>query len=529
MAEATPVDLTDTDTDTLEPGSLSTPEKDVRWFDSPWMLYNFFEPIDFVDNNGTGYVRCVECKNAARKKQESLEPKGGKEKQPKGIVPRKQATTSQMIHHYSHYHPTLFVVYKEKKEFVENKRQELRCTRDGKRKIDETPEGIKMKQTKLTTSRGKDLALNIVHDKDFQKLWDMKLARFAAKTHVSMNILGGEHFKDLINLLQNKARYGRLPVFDVKGRTSLTKDMEKLATKTREEIASIILHFKSKLPSVGVTCDHWTSLSGESFMSLTIQFLTPDFDMVQLTPYIHHFPARHTGVNIKLVATKMFEILQIIGIKKYVSTDNAANIKCGFRSAEDVIQMLCILHTMQLGVKDTFKVTVTGVILKTLLSKIQKLAVAIKKSTNMLKELKDACSMSQISYVTIQKSQKTRFNSRYLSISSYIKNKPALLRLFSSSSVSDKWGELEISQNEWRVLEGMEAALHQVVLVTKALEGERYPTSCLVVAKLYELRENLKAIESNADINRYTSHLVCIIFYHFNWLISVQQESLQRN
>ena len=122
MAEATPVDLTDTDTEILEPGSLSTPEKDVRWFDSPWMLYNFFEPIDFVDNNGTGYVRCVECKNAARKKQESLEPKGGKEKQPKGIVPRKQATTSQMIHHYSHFHPTLFVVYKEKKEFVENKR-----------------------------------------------------------------------------------------------------------------------------------------------------------------------------------------------------------------------------------------------------------------------------------------------------------------------------------------------------------------------------------------------------------------------
>merc|ERR1719450_1161694 len=105
--------------------------------------------------------------------------------------------------------------------------------------------------------------------------------------------------------------------------------------------------------------------------------------------------------------------------------------------------------------------------------------------------------MSQISYVTIQKSQKTRFNSRYLSISSYIKNKPALLRLFSSSSVSDKWGEYEISQNEWRVLEGMEATLHQVVLVTKALERERYPTSCLVVAKLYELQENLKIIESN--------------------------------
>ena len=525
MADVNTVDLTQ---EVIEPGSLTTPEKDVRWFDSTWMLYSFYEKIDFIDTHGTGYVRCLECKNVAFKKQESLEPSAGG-KQPKGIVPRKNSTTSQMIQHYSHHHPTLFLLYKEKKEYVEKKRMELQLSRDGKRKLDENPEGIKMKQTKLMMNRGKDLALNIVHDKDFQKKWDMQLARFAAKSHVSLKILGGEHFKELINLLQAKARYGRLPVFNVKSRISLTKDMEKLASTTREEIASIILHFKSKVPSVGVTCDHWSSLSGESFMSLTIQFLTPEFDLVQLTPYIHHFPARHTGENIKLVATKMFEILGILGIKKYVSTDNAANIKCGFRSAEDVIQMLCILHTMQLGVKDTFKVTVTGVFLKTLLNKIQKLAVAIKKSSIMLKELKEACSKLQINYVTIQKSQKTRFNSRFLSISSYIKNKPALLELFASTIVCDKWGQYEIGQTEWRVLEGMEAALKQVVLVTKALEGERYPTSCLVVSKLYELQENLKVIESNAEINRYTFHVVCIVFYLLNCLISVQQEILQRN
>ena len=62
MAEAAPVDLTETEMEVVEPGTITTPEKDVRWFDSTWMLYNFFEKTDFVDSKGTGYVRCLECK-----------------------------------------------------------------------------------------------------------------------------------------------------------------------------------------------------------------------------------------------------------------------------------------------------------------------------------------------------------------------------------------------------------------------------------------------------------------------------------
>ena len=77
------------------------------------------------------------------------------------------------------------------------------------------------------------------------------------------------------------------------------------------------------------------------------------------TPFVAPFPARHTGQNIALGLDAMLDDLGLNGDdwELFAVSDNAANAKLGIRMSKHLTQHLCTIHTLELGVKDTFKRT----------------------------------------------------------------------------------------------------------------------------------------------------------------------------
>ena len=60
-------------------------------------------------------------------------------------------------------------------------------------------------------------------------------------------------------------------------------------------------------------------------------------------------------VNIALTVDRMMEVLGLQNLKKYVSHDNASNVVLAFELADGFVSIRCLLHTMQLGIKDSFE------------------------------------------------------------------------------------------------------------------------------------------------------------------------------
>ena len=140
-----------------------------------------------------------------------------------------------------------------------------------------------------------------------------------------------------------------------------------MAKEMSDDINDIIETVKPDLQSVGFTTDLWTSRTGHSYMSLTTHFIDKSWKLHRYTPYIKPFPDIHTGVNIHIELDSMIEALGLKtdDIALYAVNDNASNMKLGIRPSENRIQYFCDIHTLQLGVEDTFQeVTGMGNLLK---------------------------------------------------------------------------------------------------------------------------------------------------------------------
>ena len=75
----------------------------------------------------------------------------------------------------------------------------------------------------------------------------------------------------------------------------------------RKEIINILEVVKTDVKTISFTTKAWTSLSGDQFLSLTIQVIDKNWNLHCFTPYIHPFPQNHTGVNISVCLDEMLE------------------------------------------------------------------------------------------------------------------------------------------------------------------------------------------------------------------------------
>ena len=242
----------------------------------------------------------------------------------------------------------------------------------------------------------------------------------------------------------------------------------------------------------------------ESFVSLTIQFLTDEMEIIRLVPYTSHFPQRHTGVNIKMKIEKMLEALGLDSntITKYVCHDNAANCVLGFSLIDDMVQVFCICHTIQLCVRDALKEDVMGVSLSKLIKTSHELAKKVKMSGTMTQELKEACKAVGIKYTKLLPAQVTRWFSTEMNIASLLRVQGGVNYLYERRNVSEWWSNLEISNQGWRLLRAVHTLLQPVKLVSKCFEAETTTTSNLVIPKLYQLKQKFESFEKDESNDR---------------------------
>ena len=179
---------------------------------------------------------------------------------------------------------------------------------------------------------------------------------YGAKTGVSFQAVGKGNIDIVLNALWPNSK----PPVEGKHATTLSRQTTRVAEEILRDICSIILSCKDSSSSFSFTSDMWRNRSLDSFISLTMSFITEEGALVKLVPFCEYFKKRkHTGKNIKIALEDMFKALGVDEDKfeKYILLDNASNNKLEIKLSPGLNGIWCNIHIIQLSVRDTVNIT----------------------------------------------------------------------------------------------------------------------------------------------------------------------------
>ena len=240
----------------------------------------------------------------------------------------------------------------------------------------------------------------------------------------------------------------------------------------------------------GLTSDLRTDLNNESFMSLTLHFITEDMEMTSIALECTPFEGRHTGENI---AKGMNAILERHGLSEDdiegAVTDNASNIVAGLRDFTNITRFPCMAHTLDLCAKHFLDSTEMQAIVKQARGEVGH----FKHSSKAPVALKSMCDALNIADRTLKQDVATRWGSTNIMLQSCLPLRPALDAM---SAVGNFPPEKNLSPEQWDVIECCcrepkaptaetpvpppEGILNLIASSQQFLEGEKFVTLSFV-------------------------------------------------
>ena len=256
--------------------------------------------------------------------------------------------------------------------------------------------------------------------------------------HIIQNLLPfriveDDSFVDLINFLD--------PRYTIPSRAYFTKE---ILPKLYNEAKAKVVDDLARAEVVSLTTDAWSSRATQSYITTTAQFIDVDWKLIEYVLETVHVPESHT-------AEKLAEVLMNTTTKwktmrpglNPVVTDNTAVMPLAVSKTE-CDWLGCFAHILNLVAQKGLEVS--G--MKKLLAKIKRIVLYFHKSNiaaNELKEkqvqLKMASTPSKAKKLIME--VKTRWNSSYDMLVSYLDLEPAVVAALASPTCRAKSSDID--------------------------------------------------------------------------------------
>ena len=208
---------------------------------------------------------------------------------------------------------------------------------------------------------------------------------------------------------------------------------------------------------------------------------------------------RHTGV---LTAKKLDEIINRLELPenevcaKALTTDNASNMKVAGKESDLINNhQSCVDHTLNLIVNAGLKSVKE---IKNSVESFKKLVTGCHKSSLYNETIKKFCSNlndsgTPVHYCKMIQPVDTRWNSCLMMMKSVLQLRPALEAIKDSThkSTDTRLQDLIPEVEDFVYLETLIPILSKFEAVSEALSGEKYPTICMVIMKLFFIQTSL--------------------------------------
>ena len=399
----------------------------------------------------------------------------------------KSGNTSSLRKHLQSMHKEQYAKIVEEEKVRKEKSEEDKNKKRGN-SVDADQGTSKSKQPRLEYFSNRSEKYPNTSEK--QEKFDHAVVNFLADTFIPFNVTGQDSFKKLFEIADKK--------LTIKHPTTYSRMINEASKNILSQVCRIIAREKDNILSVGLTTDLWTSRSGDAHMSLTISWIDPDWNMLRFTPFVQPFPGRHTGVRISMELDDMIDDLDFnVETDKVCVCDNASNMKVAIAKSFHVREYFCNIHTLQLGVIDTFK-NVVG--MKAVLDKCKAVAKFCHQSTCAMEQLRAAAKRKDVPFRKPQNPGKTRWDSQHDTMKSIFHLKPALEDL---ETTEVDWEDKALSKSDWKLLEGAIRLLESFRDTTKIWQFESIPTVNLVVDRVFCMEEELKDFISDGRNDKF--------------------------
>ena len=354
------------------------------------------------------------------------------------------------------------------------------------------------RQQKLVFGENKTLKLDIREDPNLQKRYDEARVLFSARTFTAFNALKSDdlYVKALLPKTYKKVKN--------KSVATMSRHTDQIADDIRRDLMGILQsEIAGKEQSTfGFSTDMYSSLNQYSIIALTVHFSDKDLNLWKFVLYAEYFGKgrRHTGANLQFAVETMFKEAGLDGVNvhRFLLMDNASNNKrCVTLFEGDHTVIWCTIHTIQLSIKDAFRIKVGQIRVSRLLKKCKDISNLVRRAEGRRDELKEACAATDTRFIMPVKPGKTRWNSTEGNVKSCLIIQPALTRLHTYDR-SNTWSDTVPTVREFDILAAVHKCLQPIKIACKLWEADRKASLHQVVKQLYNIKTALGDLESSS-------------------------------
>ena len=246
--------------------------------------------------------------------------------------------------------------------------------------------------------------------------------------------------------------------------------------------------------SIALMTDIWTSSTNDSYISLTVHFITNYWETRSCILETRSFPEHHTGANIAGKLKDMVSTFDIDNSKVVHDQDNV-------QLAGEIIQrdvgwysINCSAHKLQLCINGSQQTIVRA------LDTARKLVSHFRHSALAAAALKKHQVQMSLPEKKLKHDISTRWNSTFYMIQRLLEAKWPIVAVLSDESVTKRsdW-YLDLHSEQWDLLENIAKILEPFEAATVFLSYESNVSISCVHPIVFGLLDNLQVSEDNSD------------------------------
>jgi hAT family C-terminal dimerisation region/Domain of unknown function (DUF4413) len=246
----------------------------------------------------------------------------------------------------------------------------------------------------------------------------------------------------------------------------------------------------------------WTSDTGAPYMVLTAHWINNEWNLKHVVIAFQRFPHPHTGQQIQEATLKIFQDFSIATKALTITIDNGANQVAAMRLLSDTLAtelqvdfnvIRCGAHTIALVVNSGLKK------FQQVIDKVRAFVVEVRRSPKKEEELLSLAQKLQVKYKKLIRDVKTRWNSTYSMLESFLANKVIITSAISLHG-NGNFVNLNLTDDEWKEIGLFCSYLKPFFEFTEVMSGSNYPTLGTLLLLLDHLFDHIMTTIEKSNV-----------------------------
>ncbi|KAL2079766.1 hypothetical protein ACEWY4_025510 [Coilia grayii] len=319
------------------------------------------------------------------------------------------------------------------------------------------------------------------------------IALFICKDLRPYSVVENEGFSNMVEVLE--------PCYTIPGRKQMSESVIPRLYETLKESVTLSLQSADR---VALTCDAWTSLTQDSFVTITSHFIGKQWDNISYVLQTRAMYASHTGANIAELLSEALNEWNLTNKDPVIITDNAANMVRAIEILE-VPHIGCFAHILNLASQSALKLPA----ISRLLGRVRRIVTFFHRSTKASHVLKEKQALLNLPRHKLKTDVITRWNSALDMLERFLEQQPAISATLLSPEVRRSEKDLcTLTEADITVAEDIVKALRPMKSATLVMSDEAHPTLSVIAPLHSQLLEEMRHCSGDSNIVKYVKYAV---------------------